>query len=409
MATTDLPNNMRSQQARALPVSGSHLEMLGKMAASAFRNGAEPSLTQAVVRVVRHERLSPEQVQRVIEFCNTDAFLQQFRQDGQAHRVVELRGGPAVPSDVLNDLNDGGGGTVFDTGLSDYATPPKSVKTAAEIDIVDQVLQDGFGRPDPIVYDSPLEDVGETRRKMAAAVEELRYQLGGLQSSLWEAEQGLFHQVKTACLEGASLTDVVTLWSTSPWADGPMIKTAFEFLAPRLVQNQVFSSGEELVGSFSKTASAGLPNQEHPLYQCFESYAELVTKTAAAVLSIDEFEQGQKQLRAFEKEAEGLIHAIKDVARAGGGVARKGVELGGGFLLGPNHKGVQQAGQLTEKAVSYAPEAAALIGANELRRKAKYSPTANKALSFMPGTQAYQQREYEIAAQQGGMNPYQGY
>ncbi len=105
---------------------------MGKSAAERWSVGAYPSLHEAVVGTVKCARLSPEQVRRVVEFANTTAYLTEFRKEGMGHKYIDFgEGGPANPSTVLQDLNDGGGGTVFDTGktaslnVSAYATAPK--------------------------------------------------------------------------------------------------------------------------------------------------------------------------------------------------------------------------------------------------------------------------------------------
>lgn len=121
-----------AQQRQARPVSGGELEQMGKSAAERWSVGAYPSLHEAVVGTVKCARLSPEQVKRVVEFANTTAYLTEFRKEGMGHKYIDFgEGGPANPSTVLQDLNDGGGGTVFDTGktaslnVSAYATAPK--------------------------------------------------------------------------------------------------------------------------------------------------------------------------------------------------------------------------------------------------------------------------------------------
>ena len=58
------------QQRDARPVAGEHLEVLGKKAAANWGTGKFASLNEAVVDLVRDERLSPEQVRRVVEFTN---------------------------------------------------------------------------------------------------------------------------------------------------------------------------------------------------------------------------------------------------------------------------------------------------------------------------------------------------
>ena len=127
----DLPSQTLLQQANARPVSGEELEVFGKAAASRFMCGDADSLNDAVVETVKQAALSPEQVRRVIEFANTAAYLQEFKKEGATHKYIHFDGGPASPTEVLKDLNDGGGGTVFDRGSADYFQPPPNTKTAA--------------------------------------------------------------------------------------------------------------------------------------------------------------------------------------------------------------------------------------------------------------------------------------
>ena len=124
----DLPAQWSFQQSHARPISGQELETFGKHAADRWSCGEYGTLSEAVVESVKTAGLSPEQVRRVVEFANTHAYLTEFNKEGQAHRVIDFAGGPANPSQVLQDLNDGGGGTVFDHGTLDYNRAPSSVK-----------------------------------------------------------------------------------------------------------------------------------------------------------------------------------------------------------------------------------------------------------------------------------------
>jgi len=127
----DLPSIALLQQSHAIPKSGEELEVLGKAAAKKYASGRCPTLNEAVVDTVKHGGLSPEQVRRVVEFANVNAYLSEFGKEGSAHKYVEFNGGPANPAEVLRDLNDGGGGTVFDRGLADYSHDPETPKTAS--------------------------------------------------------------------------------------------------------------------------------------------------------------------------------------------------------------------------------------------------------------------------------------
>lgn len=146
----DSPIQTVLQQRDARPVSGEHLEVLGKQAAANWCEGKVASLHDAIVDVVRGERLSPEQVKRVVEFTNGDAYLREFRKEG-SHRVVNFDKGPADPSQVLQDLNDGGGGSVYDRGTLDYTRDPKEVHKHAQAKSYREQVADFYtgcaGRP----------------------------------------------------------------------------------------------------------------------------------------------------------------------------------------------------------------------------------------------------------------------
>jgi hypothetical protein len=126
----DLPSQTLLQQSAARPKSGEELEVLGKQASALYRCGS-CSLNDAVVETTKKAGLSPEQVKRVCEFANTDAYLREFEKKGSTHRYISFHGGPANPAEVLKDLNDGGGGTIFDDGSDDYSHGPMHKGAAA--------------------------------------------------------------------------------------------------------------------------------------------------------------------------------------------------------------------------------------------------------------------------------------
>lgn len=130
----DLPSITLLQQAHAIPKTGEELEVLGKQAACKYDSGESCTLNCAVVETVKHAGLSPEQVKRVVEFTNQSAYRNEFNKLGSGHKYIEFEGGPANPGEVLKDLNDGGGGTVFDRGVLDYASQPAlPAKTASAL------------------------------------------------------------------------------------------------------------------------------------------------------------------------------------------------------------------------------------------------------------------------------------
>ena len=140
----DLPSVTLLQQAHANSKSGEELEVLGKQAARKYSSGDSANLNDAVIETVKHAGLSPEQVKRVIEFANVGAYLSEFNKEGSTHKYIEFNGGPASPVEILKELNAGGGGTVFDRGLSDYALEPPQVKQASVLDKNLSVVHDAL-------------------------------------------------------------------------------------------------------------------------------------------------------------------------------------------------------------------------------------------------------------------------
>jgi hypothetical protein len=157
--SSDLPATLSVQQSHARPIGGEELELLGKKAAARYSSGGVP-LTQAVVDTVKHAALSPEQVRRVAEFANISAYLTEFQKCGNDHRYVQFQGGPADVPAILRDLNDGGGGTVFDRGLADYYQPPPDIEKAAYANATrlgEDKLAEAFAVEDrPLPYADPL-------------------------------------------------------------------------------------------------------------------------------------------------------------------------------------------------------------------------------------------------------------
>lgn len=171
---SEMPTQARLQQDHAHPVSGEHLEVFGKKAAADWEKAVYPTLTEAVTSIVKQAQLSPEQVKRVVEFANTSAFLSEFKKEGSAHRVIEFEGGPADVSEILKDLNDGGGGSVFDRGTLDYSSPPSHgghTKTASA-DEDDALLREAFGVKEAEAeepFANPYGPIIDLRDKLAGA------------------------------------------------------------------------------------------------------------------------------------------------------------------------------------------------------------------------------------------------
>lgn len=391
----------------AKPVSGEHLEILGKQAATIYSSGVASTLNEAVIETVKHAGLSAEQVKRVIEFANTDAYLTEFKKEG-AHRVVHFHGGPANPSDILKDLNAGGEASTFFRGSSDYHNPPqarskmasmdKTASVSAESDILDTFFQRYTESPSyPEV--NPFREVIEFREKLAQEFDALTTELNDLEMHYEDLGEQVYGQIKQASLSGTPLGDVIRIWGAAV-PSSEHIKIAFENLTPRLLNEGVIHS-KDLTSSIAKTAGVGLVNIDHPMFTSFKAYCAVLEKLAEVRSVRTDVRQGLAELDSFlAKEAKGIIPKAFDTAKKFAPKVGNKIRGAAAHVLG--EEGAKLVGDAAQTATHYAPHAAVLVGANEARRHLKYSPTWNSFQSVAnPHSDQYRQREYELA-QRGG-------
>ena len=385
-----------AQQRQARPISGGELEQMGKSAAEMWSGGAYPSLHEAVVGTVKCARLSPEQVKRVVEFANTTAYLTEFRKEGMGHKYIDFgEGGPANPSTVLQDLNDGGGGTVFDTGktaslnVSAYATAPKPYNPLEGEEKTASSASRFVGDPYAEAYE--LRDT-------------LEGQAGHVKEALRQASRNhahfsadLYEEVKRAALSGYSLGDVTHALSSAA-IDDVFVKAAMAGMIDPLLEQGVFLSPEKLAASFTKVAG-GTPDLTHPMVLAFQGWCASLEKSASLRKEAQELEEGVATLNSFiRKQAGGLIGAAKKVFGASADIGGH-IGAGAGHLLAG--AGGRETGRSVGRALGYA---APVVATHEAyRRTLKGSPTFQQAkgtaLSLVPGTQEY------YMAEQGG-DPY---
>lgn len=439
------------QQRDARPVSGEHLEVLGKKAASDWVTGKTASLHEAIVETVRGERLSPEQVCRVVEFCNGDAYLQEFRKES-SHRVVHFDCGPADPAQVLQDLNDGGGGSVYDKGDGDYSRSPRSIRKEASTSMANRLARMrarrgeteeefeagiaksaaaqepgvpglpkltkmpelpkaasddryetqlwemlGGGTETPMKLAEPLRPLLDVRAKLAGAADQVGSDLDRLEVDFMHASDELYQQVKQAALSGASLSDVVTAWSVVS-TEPSFVKAAFDMLTPRLRSGGVFHSYDEIGASLTKKASIGEVNMDHPMVPAYRDFCETLNKLAALRELRAEFKQGAEQAESLLKRAAsgGLVGAAKRGVQAASSGIDSASPVLARMLVG------QQDAQHLAPTLSKGLKATGLVGGvlagNAALQSVTDRPLVRSGLSatksLVPGTQEYQQRRY---------------
>lgn len=392
---SDLPSSIALQMDSAKPKTGEELEVLGKEAATRYTQGASANLTEAVVDVVKTAGLSPEQVRRVTEFANIDAFHQDFRKEGAGHRVVEFDGGPADFPTILRDLNDGGGGTVFDKHAFDYSSPPPDVPGMAStnedlLGLENEKLASAFGvEEEPLPFVDPMRPALDMQDKLARMESEITADLNHLEGQYLDVVDGLVHEVKQASLTGTDLGQIVQAWSTV--TDHPeYIKAAFAQLTPRLLEGEVFPSKGAIGESLMKTASSGVTNPEHPLVVRFQDFCETLTKMAEARAARTEVTGHQESMAAFVKSAGSKMEAAKKAWGATTEAARKAAPVVGETLRGAGNV----AGDVAETVVPYAPHLAVVGAGLKAREEVRYSPKIQRALSHVPGTKQYKAKRY---------------
>jgi hypothetical protein len=367
-------------------------------------------------------------VKRVIEFANTDAYLQEFKKEGADHKYIHFHGGPANPSEVLKDLNDGGGGTVFDRGVGDYNSPPPDlekksaalaaancerlgVKTASVYDPAERELQAMFNiQEQPIPYADPWEESVTLREKLAGARDHLNSELGALEVEYMTICDHLYHQVKQASLNDVPLGHVIQAWADV--VPGPdYVKLAFARIGPRLVREEVFPSRVALGESLEKTAS-GVPDHTHPLIKTFAAFCTHLDKLAEVRTARDEITGAFERIDWFLKEGMKKQALLKDKVKQAASVTG---------VLGKAWRGSKQlaeqaaphvekaiggrAGELAGKATKYVPHAVAgLAGLEAYDRAVKHGPlrgVGTFAKARIPGTQEYYMRQMALAQNPG--------
>lgn len=186
-------------------VSPEMLSQLGKTAAHTAETSGM-SLTDAVVRSIGMTKLNEEQIRRVCEGANHEAYNRKFASMDASMRVVELDGGPADPSAVIDRLQAAAQPRPVQA-YSDYGLAPEP-KTAA--------FRPQSG-PDAVTKTAALSGVRDLSDRLKVAHEELVGQVAAAQSHVHTAVQKLASFARTAVDHGAFYEDFERAWgSVSP-------------------------------------------------------------------------------------------------------------------------------------------------------------------------------------------------
>lgn len=261
-------------------VDPTHLEVLGKTAARLADSG-DLSLSDAVVQTVGREKLNSEQVRRVVEYANTEAFNRKFASTSGSMRSVHFDGGPADPAEVLQSLNNAARPREVTIDSLEYSMPPdsSSSKTSSIHIALDRTVEGVMG------------DVRGLHGRLEAAHDELVQSVEASKSAMNEALVELARTVKSASAEGASPSEMLAAWArVSP----ELAKTAFDRTRPFMRDSGVKVAGRVL-------------NPAHPVVRNFEIFVKSASSYSAhheALMSIEtELLKVAKWLRGHRRSA----------------------------------------------------------------------------------------------------------
>lgn len=384
----DLPFQSLLSQSRAHALSAEQLESIGKSAAADWVDRKYLSLTEAVTDTIKLSSvpLTTEQVRRVVEFANTEAYLSEFRKEGE-HKIVDFGPtGPANPADVLRNLNAIGGMAVKDSGLEDYRRLPKKHSSHEGLDF-DSLFptKTASGYPE----ENPYSDVEVLREKLSSAYALVTDQLGRLETAYLDLGEHLYGAVKQAALAGTSLGEIVQSWSAIS-EEPEFVKAAFDLMVPRFFNEGIFSTLDEASASLMKTAGARTVNVEHPVVQHYADFCSTLAKLAELREQQEEYRDGYEKLSSFlgilfDKKASTVGELMRRGAQAVEGSAAKHLKTG------------PATSKLLGLSAGYALPA---LGAYGAYRYGKDLAEDVGITRHIPGTPAYQQMRME--RQMGG-------
>lgn len=243
-------------------VDPSHLETLGKSAARMADSG-DVSLTEAVVMTIGREKLNSEQVRRVVEYANTEAFNRKFASTSGSMRAVHINGGPADPVQVLQSLNDAARPREVTIDSLEYSMPPDMGKTSsAVLSALDRTVAGVMG------------DVHGLRHQLTAAHDELTQSTEAIKSAMNEALVDLAGFVKSASAQGAAPVEIYAAWKAR---EEELAKVAFDRTRSFMRDSNVKVAGRTL-------------NPAHPVIRGFEDFVKAAHSYAAhreALLGIE--------------------------------------------------------------------------------------------------------------------------
>lgn len=281
----------------ATPVDPARLEELGKQAAM-LADAYQMTVQDACVDKLSGLDLTSEQVRRVVEAANVEAFQRKYATMDPCNRVVDFDGGPADPMQVLQTLNNAARPTpkvahVWDYDLAPDADTPPSPTKLSDVPVVDRTV------------DGVLQDVSNLRSKLAGAHTEVVDSRAAAALQMEEVLGGLGDKVKSASAEGLALDDLVAAWSK---VNPVLVKVALSGMPP-------LPRRTEKVAQYI--------NPEHPVVTMYETFCKHAQDYYRMDGARRELEQKMLEVDEFlMKHASGKDNA----ARAAGQMTAKAIK-----------------------------------------------------------------------------------
>lgn len=252
-------------------VSPSHLEGLGKEAAK-LAASCGVSLTDAVTQAVRPEDLNMEQVRRVVEHANTEAFNAKFASTHGDFRMVDIDEGPADPAQVLQNLNNEARTTNVLEGTNDYDLPPDTTDITPFAEVGVEGTSDGN-----------VAKVAQLHSRLVGARQEV---LDSIESDKLQASDTLVDlasHVKSAAVNGASIEILHKAWAA---IDAEVAIKVADKLA-------------HLAQSVPTVKVGGVVNPGHPVCTTFAKFAGHMRSTVTSYQQLEVIDREMSRVAAL--------------------------------------------------------------------------------------------------------------
>lgn len=191
-----------------LASAGSHavdpglLESLGKQAA-VYAENSGLSLHDAVIHQLASESFNGEQVRRVVEIANTEAWNRKFASLDPACRIVDIEAGPADPVAVIHALSSKTAARNPVLPSLEYLMPPTTSTKTASADFVYAVERTAAGARG---------DILGLHHKLASAHEEAVQSREAAKHYMNQAFEKLAQSTVAARDQGTTAREVYEAW-----------------------------------------------------------------------------------------------------------------------------------------------------------------------------------------------------